>query len=146
MMSTRHRSVLSQEWIRWLSLAMLIAGLVAFFALGLKRYLTFQALAEHRQWLVETVARNRSTMVIAFIAVYVLAIALSVSGGTVLTITSGFLFGAVPGAIATIIGATIGSTVLFVVAKTTFERALPRASDERGCAPCGSHNPDVSAR
>ncbi len=86
-MSTRRRSALSQEWIRWLSLAMLIAGLVAFFALGLNRYLTFQALAERRQWLVETMARNRPTMVIAFIAVYVLAVALSVPGGMVLTIT-----------------------------------------------------------
>src|SRR5579864_5744993 len=75
---------------RWLPLLVLAAGIIAFFALGLNRYLTFQALAEHRDWLLAMVARHGVLAPIAFIAVYAATVALSVPGATFLTVTSGF--------------------------------------------------------
>ena len=59
-----------------------------------------------------------------FMALYATATALSLPGGAVLSITSGFLFGALWGTVAIVISATIGATILFLIAKTSFGDAL----------------------
>ena len=104
--------------LRVLPLLILIAGLVAFFALGLQRYVTFGALAAHREMLLAWVVAHPFTAPLAYMAVYVLAVALSVPGGIWLTIGGGFLFGWVAGGIYTVIGATLGATALFLAART----------------------------
>jgi len=103
---------------RWLPLLLLAAGIVAFFALGLNRYLTFQSLAENRDWLLAMVARHGIIAPIAFIAVYAVTVALSVPGATFLTVTSGFLFGIWLGGLYALIGANIGAATLFLIART----------------------------
>ena len=60
----------------------------------------------------------------SFMAVYIVTVALSLPGATVLSIASGFLFGVVWGTVVVVISATLGGTVLFVIAKTTFGDAL----------------------
>src|SRR5712692_8092483 len=45
------------EWRRWLPLVVLAAAIAAFFALGLGRYLTWDAFREHRQSLLDAIAR-----------------------------------------------------------------------------------------
>jgi len=55
-------------------------------------------------------------------------VSLSVPGATFLTVTSGFLFGVWLGAAASVVGATVGATVIFLVARTAFgEPLLARA-------------------
>lgn len=103
--------------IRWLPLAVLAAGLVAFFALGLQRYVSFRSLAEHREWLGQTVAHHRAASLLAFVASYALAAAFSLPGAALLSVAGGFLFGTLPGAVAIVFGATMGATLLFVAAK-----------------------------
>jgi uncharacterized membrane protein YdjX (TVP38/TMEM64 family) len=51
--------------------------------------------------------------------VYAAAIAFSVPGGAVLSITGGLLFGAVWGTLYIVISATIGATAVFLIAKTS---------------------------
>lgn len=118
------RATGAKTWLRWLMPALLVTGLIAFFALGLQRYVTVQSLAANRHWLLEAVARHRVIAVIGFIATYALADALSVPGGAILTISGGFLFGLAPGTIYSVIGATIGTTILFVAAKSTIGESL----------------------
>ena len=103
---------------RWLPLLVLAAGVIAFFALGLNRYLTFQALGENRDWLLAMVARHGVIAPITFIAVYAATVALSVPGATFLTVTSGFLFGIWLGGLYALIGANIGAATLFLIART----------------------------
>ncbi|HIF10986.1 MAG TPA: TVP38/TMEM64 family protein, partial [Sneathiellales bacterium] len=55
---------------------------------------------------------------VAFIAVYAAAIAVSVPGAAILTMTSGFLFGAVVGTLCAVTGATIGAVIVFAAART----------------------------
>lgn len=109
------------RWLRVLLLpAVLAIGIGAFFAFGLNEYLTFEALAKNREWLIEQVTRHRFAAIGGFIAAYALVAALSVPGGTILTLTGGFLFSTVPGTIYSVIGATIGATVLFIIARSSF--------------------------
>src|SRR5262245_2855600 len=78
---------------RLLPLGVLAAGAALFVALGGYRYISFAALAEHREWLVETVARAGAIAALIFIALYAALVAISFPGAVLLTISSGFLFG-----------------------------------------------------
>jgi uncharacterized membrane protein YdjX (TVP38/TMEM64 family) len=109
---------------RFLPLAVLAAGLAAFFALGLHRYLSFGALAENRDALVGFVERQPIAAPLAFIAVYALAVAFSIPGAAVLTIAGGFLFGTLAGGIFVVIGATLGAIGVFLAARTAFGEGL----------------------
>ncbi len=53
-----------------------------------------------------------------FGALYALVIAFSLPGGAVMTITGGFLFGWLGGGSIVVVGATIGATALFLIART----------------------------
>jgi uncharacterized membrane protein YdjX (TVP38/TMEM64 family) len=109
---------------RFIPLVVLVAGIVAFFALGLDRYLNFETLREHRQVLRTWVETYGIVAALVFMLIYAAAIALSLPGGAVLSITCGFLFGALWGTVAIVISATIGATTVFLIAKTSFGDAL----------------------
>lgn len=109
---------------RLLPVAAMGAAIAAFFAFGLDQYVTFDALREHREVLTGFVTDHALLAVLAFITVYSVATALSLPGGAVLTVTGGFLFGSVFGAMWVVIGATIGATGIFLVAKTALGDAL----------------------
>ncbi len=96
-----------------------IAGFIAFFALGLDEYVTFETLRENRQALTDFVEANIVVAVVLLMIVYAVATALSVPGGAVLTIAGGFLFGIWLGTAVVVTAATIGATLIFLIAKTS---------------------------
>ena len=102
---------------RLLPLAVLIAGLALFFALGLDRYLSLEALREHRDWLAGQVAAQPVLTGAVFTAGYALIVAFSIPGGAVLTIAGGFLFGTLASTFCVVFGATIGATAVFLAAR-----------------------------
>ncbi len=93
--------------------------LVLFFYAGLDRYLSFSALKENREVLQEWVRANGALAALVYILVYVGVTTFSLPGGAVMSITGGFLFGTLWGALYIVVGATAGATVLFVAAKTS---------------------------
>jgi uncharacterized membrane protein YdjX (TVP38/TMEM64 family) len=101
----------------WPLLALALA-IIAVFALDLERYLTFAALREHREALTAFVARNMLLAALAFVVVYALVIALSVPGGAILTIAGGFLLGSMLATVLVVFAATLGATLVFLIAKT----------------------------
>jgi uncharacterized membrane protein YdjX (TVP38/TMEM64 family) len=110
----------------WLVLAALVA-FVALRATGLGSFLSLDTLAHHRETLSGFVARNSLFAAAAFVLVYAVAVALSVPGAIILTLSGGFLFGAFFGTLLTVLGATIGATLVFLFARTIFgENALDR--------------------
>ena len=64
-------------------------------------------------------------------ALKVAAVALSLPGGAFLTVVGGFLFGIAVGASAAVIGATIGATLIFLVARTALGEPLLRRAGPR---------------
>jgi uncharacterized membrane protein YdjX (TVP38/TMEM64 family) len=109
---------------RLIPLLILGAGLVAFFALGLNKYLTLDLLKENREVLKTWVYDHKTEAVLLFIVAYVVTAAFSLPLGALLSIAGGFLFGSVFGATWIVIGATIGATILFLVAKTALGEPL----------------------
>ena len=99
-------------------------------AMGWHNYLTFDALVANREALAAFVAANRPLALATYMAVYVVAVALSLPGGAILTITGGFLFGWIAGGLAVVVAATVGASILFLIAKSALgepraERAGP---------------------
>lgn len=111
---------------RSLPLAVLLAGLVLFFALGLDRYLSFEELSRHREWLTRQVQAHGIVAALAFIGVYALVTATSVPGGAVLTVLGGFLFGIGWGTLYAVVGATLGAVAIFLAARTALGEPLRR--------------------
>ena len=103
---------------RLLPLLVLLAGLVAFFALGLDDYVRFEALRDNRAWLLDQVARHAALAALAFMAAYVAVVAFSLPGGAVMTIAGGFLFGQWLGTLYAVVAATAGAALLFLAART----------------------------
>src|SRR5260221_14647010 len=81
------------EWRRWLPLLVLAAAIAPFFALGLGRYLTWDAFREHRQWLLDAIANAGALAPLGFILVYTAGAPPSGPGGALLTLSTRFLFG-----------------------------------------------------
>jgi uncharacterized membrane protein YdjX (TVP38/TMEM64 family) len=109
---------------RLIPLLMLVAVLVAFFALGLNKYLTLDLLKENREFLKGWVYAHKTEAVLLFIVAYIMVAAFSLPLGALLSVAGGFLFGSVFGAVWIVIGATIGATILFLVAKTALGEPL----------------------
>ena len=103
---------------RLLPLGVLLLGAAAILVLDLDRYLTFEALRENRVVLLDFVAERRLVALLAYVAIYVTVVAMSLPGAAMMTIAGGFLFGVVQSSICVVIGATMGATILFLIAKT----------------------------
>jgi uncharacterized membrane protein YdjX (TVP38/TMEM64 family) len=92
------------------------AGVVI--AMGWQRQLSFETLARHYEALRAFIAAHEVSAVAAYVAVYIVAVALSIPVGVYLTVTGGILFGAVLGGAAAVVGATIGAICIFLIAKS----------------------------
>ena len=102
---------------RLLPLVAVGAVLAGFFALGWDQYLTFEALRENRAQLMNWTATHYGLAILTFVALYTTATALSLPGAIWLTIGGGFLFGSLEGTVWAVLGATIGATIIFLVAR-----------------------------
>jgi uncharacterized membrane protein YdjX (TVP38/TMEM64 family) len=109
---------------RLLPLAVLAAALAGAFALRIDRYLSFEQLAAHRDWLLAEVARLGLLAPVCYALIYAAATGLSIPGASLLTLTAGFLFGTLAGTAIVVIGATLGAIIIFLVARTAFGDAL----------------------
>ena len=114
---------------RWVPLACLVLGFVAFFALGWHEYLSFHALQAHRAELLDWVAARPFWAPVAYMALYAVVVAFSLPGGAVMTVTGGFLFGTVLGTAYAVVGATIGAIVVFLAARTALGDMLRAKAD-----------------
>ena len=130
---------------RLLPLILLVGGAVAFFSLGLHKFLTFEQLRANRVDLLVWVDANMVLAALAFVATYAATIVFIPPSGTLMTVMGGFVFGSVFGTANVVVGATAGATILFLVAKLALgdylrERAGPGIKKMEA----GSHENEMS--
>ena len=113
-------------------IAVVVLAAVAYVVIG-RSGISLEALVRHRAAVADFVSEHHLLAVLAYIGLYIVTVALSLPGATLLTATGGFLFGLVMGTSAAVIGATAGATIIFLVARTALgepllKRAGPRAT------------------
>jgi uncharacterized membrane protein YdjX (TVP38/TMEM64 family) len=121
----------------WLTVAAAGIALAAWQS-GAFDQLSLDTLREHRDELMDWVEANVLLASVAYLAVYVAVVALSVPFAVFLTISGGFMFGATLGVPLAVVGSTIGATLLFLLVKRllgglTLERLGPRAAELADC-------------
>jgi len=111
-------------------LVVIAAVMLLVFAMGWHREVTVDNIVALRDRFHVVLTEHRVASVLAFVALYIGAASLSLPGCPILTATGGMLFGWLVGGVATVVGATIGATILFLIARSALggvlnERAAP---------------------
>jgi uncharacterized membrane protein YdjX (TVP38/TMEM64 family) len=115
-----------KDWRFWLAAFAIGVVLAARFS-GLGSYVSLETLAAHRQDLTLFAQSHFPQAALAYVGIYITVVALSLPGALFLSLTGGFLFGALTGALLTVTSATCGATIMFLVARTlSGDRALER--------------------
>jgi uncharacterized membrane protein YdjX (TVP38/TMEM64 family) len=111
-------------WVRLWPIYVIVAGLIAAWAFGLFDYLSIETLQRQNASMQAFVDENIVLAVAAYIAIYALATAFMLPGALWITIAGGLLFGLFGGSAATVVGATLGASALFLAAKTSIGKTL----------------------
>ncbi|WP_420422174.1 TVP38/TMEM64 family protein [Simkania sp.] len=114
------------SWKKWIPIVVIIILMVVAYFSGVTDYLTFDNLKAHREKLLDHIHAHPILSPVLYILLYIIVVALSLPGGTLLTLFGGFLFGVPIGTIYVVIGATIGATCIFIAAKTALGDVLKR--------------------
>jgi uncharacterized membrane protein YdjX (TVP38/TMEM64 family) len=105
-------------------------GLIAVVAVAgyvfLGDFLSFETLRDNRDGLIGFRDQHYFSLVMLFLAAYVVIVGFSLPGGAVASITGGFLFGVFPGVAFNVVGATLGALVIFSAARYGLGEALSR--------------------
>lgn len=116
---------------KWIVLGIFVLGVVAFFSFDLGKYVTLSALKQNKDALQSYTEAHYASTVFLFISAYILQTALSLPGATILTLSGGFLFGALLGTFYVNIAATSGATLAFLAARYLLRDTVERKFGKR---------------
>lgn len=97
--------------------AFLLLAVALFFSSGFHKVLTFEWLKASQAEFALMYAEHPFLVIVAYIAIYVPCIALSLPGATILGLAGGALFGAIAGTIVVSFASTAGATIACAVAR-----------------------------
>ncbi len=109
---------------RWLPLIALAALMLLAFGMGWHKVLSFKTIGMNYDALRGFIGQNLLAALALFVLVYIAVVALSLPGASIMTISGGLLFGWQFGAPATVVGATIGATLIFLIARSSIGETL----------------------
>lgn len=109
---------------RWLPLLVLVAAMALVFGMGWHRLISFETIGRNYADLRDFIDTNLAGALALYVLLYVAVVALSLPGGLAMTLAGGLLFGWKIGAVATVVAATLGASVLFLIAKTSLGETL----------------------
>jgi uncharacterized membrane protein YdjX (TVP38/TMEM64 family) len=111
---------------RFVPVAVIVLAMAAVFASGLHRHLSLETLVRHRMAIDAFIAAHSVAAVAGFMAIYVVVVALSIPGASLLTMSGGILFGVALGGAASAAAATAGATIVFLIARSACGETLAR--------------------
>ena len=108
----------NSKFYKFLPIVILVLGIVVFFALGGHHYLSLEVIKNNYQSLVDFTNDNFITGCLIFSIVYILVVAFSIPGASVMTLVGGFLFGVYVGSVLVVLSATIGAVIVYLAVKS----------------------------
>jgi uncharacterized membrane protein YdjX (TVP38/TMEM64 family) len=109
---------------KWLPLAVILALAAGIFLSGAHKLISFETIALHKTALKSIVEQNIIGALLLYCAAYIAITALSIPGALIMTIAGGLLFNFWVGSAATILSATLGATLLFLIARSSLGESL----------------------
>ena len=113
-----------RSWWRYLPFALILLGMVAFFAFGLQDLLSCAFLQTHHEAISDYIDRHEVTAALVFVVIYTFSVAFSLPIAAFLTFAGGFLFGLWYGMAYVVIAATVGATGVFLATRSAFGQGL----------------------
>jgi uncharacterized membrane protein YdjX (TVP38/TMEM64 family) len=110
-----------RRWAPLFGLGLLIAAAYYF---GLQNYFSLQNIAAHHKVLLDYVSDHLVIALIIYAGFYIAVVSLSLPGSAILSISGGYIFGWFLSAPITVVAATIGSTIVFQIIKTSLGNTL----------------------
>ncbi len=108
------------------AIVVVVAAVVAFFALDLGQYLTLASIKSRQAEFAQAYRDNPLLVAGAFGLAYVAVTALSLPGAAVMTLLAGAIFGLVWGTVIVSFASTIGATVAFLVSRFLLRDVVQR--------------------
>ena len=105
-------------------LLVVIVVMSLIFMKGWHHHVSLENVVEQRDRFQQLLAEHTVASVVAYVAVYTLLVALSVPCGLVMTAAGGLLFGWLGGSLAAIAGASLGATIVFLIARNAIGDSL----------------------
>ena len=106
---------------------MVFVGVVAaFFAFGGQHYLTLDSIKANRDALLRFTDEHFAAALVIGFFIYAGAVAFSLPGALILSLSMGFVFGRWVGSALVVVAATVGGTILFLAARYIFADAARR--------------------
>src|SRR4051812_8170364 len=118
---------------RFAPIAIMLLAMVAVFASVVHPPLSLETLVRHRMAIDAFMSHHMVAALAGFIAIYIVVVALSIPGALFLTISGGILFGTLIGGAASVTGATVGATVIFLVARSACGENIVRRAGPLAC-------------
>ena len=106
--------------VKLIIIVIFAALITTFFLLGGSDYLTLSALHTHKMALLSYVEQNYVLSVVLACLIYILVVAMSLPGATVLSLAMGFIFGRWLGWSLLLLSATAGAVIVFLLARYLF--------------------------
>ena len=107
-------------------LGLFAAVIIALLASGVQDLLSLEALRENRESLLTFVDHNYGLAVAVFVLIYILAVTFSIPGAVWFSIAGGFVFSAGPATVFIVFAATVGATLVFLLARYVLGDMLRR--------------------
>ena len=111
---------------RWLPLAILAVVACTVFAMGWHTLLTLKSIGLNYAFMRAFILDHLAVALALYVAIYVAVVSLSLPGALPLTLAGGLLFGSFLGSCATVVAATAGATVVFLVARSSLGEVAAR--------------------
>ena len=109
---------------RWIPLVVIVALIAAAWLSGLMDNINLESVKAQREHLAALVAEHPLLSVLVFFIAYVVSTALSLPVASLLTLLGGFLFGRWLGTGVVVLAATMGSTIVFLIARSALGSSL----------------------
>ncbi len=109
---------------RWLPLLVIAGAAALILGMGWHKHLSLRTIGLNYDALRAFIGQNLLGALGLFVLTYVTLVALSLPGALILSLAGGLLFGWQLATPAIVIGATLGATALFLVARSSFGEAL----------------------
>lgn len=108
----------------WALPTILLALMITAYAFDVHKIVSLSSFHEHKAALQNISTKHSFLTVILFSSLYIGSVALSLPIATLLTLAAGFLFGWIKGTLLVVASATIGASIIFMIAKSSAGQTL----------------------